>query len=386
MPSNVARYSFVLILIHWVLVLMSIVLLGLGWYIKYMPLTTPARSVLLDLHMSLGLTGAILISIQAVFWIVFKPSSFPNEFPKWRKVLAYTLYLFIYVSFALMLISGYVQADFSAAPIRFWGIPMPGWGTADVELVGFFETVHGVAAFVLAGSIFVHLCIGAMNIFKPSGIAAPIPPPGTPESQELVLDETKSLIVSKIAQTLAKKLRLFGWFGFWLQFVLAFVSALLLAFSASGHAFSPGPAGFSDGIYWGGYGFLLLCFAVLFAFYYTRAARKVASRPDSYFNPKKRAAFWFLGTGMLTSILGVIISFIGFALSLNLTIAKTISIPPGIMMMDPSQIIRAMDILILMMNFILLMAHCIGTGITYWLRKCASRARTEYMVIPERRD
>ncbi|MGC2832631.1 MAG: DUF3611 family protein [Methylocella sp.] len=384
MPSNVARYSFVLILIHWVLVLMSFVLLGLGWYIEYVPQEPPARSVLLDLHMSLGLTGAILLSIQIVLWIVFKPSSFPNEFPKWRKVLVYTLYLLIYVSFTLMLISGYVQADFSAAPIRFWGTPLPGWGTADIELVGFFETVHGVAAFVLAGSIFVHLCIGALNIFKHPGIAARTPPPGTQESQELVRDESKSLIASKIAQTLAKKLRLFGWLGFWLQFVLAFVSALLLALGTSGHAFSPGPAGFGDAIYWGGYGFLLLCFAVMLAFYYTRAARTVAARPDSYFNPKKRAAFWFLGTGMLTSIFGVIISFTGFALSLNLAIAKTISIPPGIMMMDPNQIIRAMDILILMMNFILLVAHFIGTGITFWLSKCASRARLEYMVIPER--
>ena len=181
MPSNVARYSFVLILIHWVLVLMSFVLLGLGWYIEYVPQEPPARSVLLDLHMSLGLTGAILLSIQIVLWIVFKPSSFPNEFPKWRKVLVYTLYLLIYVSFTLMLISGYVQADFSAAPIRFWGTPLPGWGTADIELVGFFETVHGVAAFVLAGSIFVHLCIGALNIFKHPGIAARTPPPGTQE-------------------------------------------------------------------------------------------------------------------------------------------------------------------------------------------------------------
>ncbi|HEX3496240.1 MAG TPA: cytochrome b/b6 domain-containing protein, partial [Methylocella sp.] len=60
MPSNVARYSFVFILIHWVLVLMGFVLLGLGWYIQYMPPPPQARSFLLNLHMSLGLTSAIL--------------------------------------------------------------------------------------------------------------------------------------------------------------------------------------------------------------------------------------------------------------------------------------------------------------------------------------
>jgi hypothetical protein len=120
-----------------------------------------------------------------------------------------------------------------------------------------------------------------------------MPPLGVQESQELVLDETKSLMASKIVQRLAKNLRLFGWIGFWLQFVLAFISALLLAFATTGRAFSPGSAWFGDATYWGGYGFLLLCFAVLLAFYYTRAARKVVSRPDSYFSQKNGRFFGF---------------------------------------------------------------------------------------------
>jgi Protein of unknown function (DUF3611) len=278
-----------------------------------------------------------------------------------------------------MLISGCIQAVFSGTHIQFWGTPLPVWGAADVTLAGFFGTVHRVTAFVLAGSIFVHVGIGALNIFKRPGITARTPPLGRQESQELVLDETKSLMASKIVQRLAKNLRLFGWIGFWLQFVLAFVSALLLAFATTGRAFSPGSVWFGDSTYWSGYGCLLLCFAVLLAFYYTRAARKVVSRPDSYFNKKNRAAFWFLGTGMLTGILGVIISFTGAALSISLLLAKTESVPPGTMIMDPTQIIRAIDIFVLLMNFILLMAHFIGTGITLWLSICASKARHEYM-------
>jgi hypothetical protein len=86
---------------------------------------------------------------------------------------------------------------------------------------------------------------------------------------------------------------------------------------------------------------------------------------------------------MITSILGVIISCTGAALSISLLIAKTESIPPGIMMMDPTQIIRAIDIFVLLMNFILLMAHFIGTGITLLLSICASKERHEYMAIQE---
>ncbi|MGA7386194.1 MAG: DUF3611 family protein [Methylocella sp.] len=381
MPATVARYRFVFILIHWVLVLLSFVLLGLGWYIKYVPEEPQALSFLLNIHMSFGLTSAIFLTIQSVLWIVFK--AIHNVLPKWQMPFVYTIYLLIYVSFTLMLVSGYLQAVFSGTPVQFWGTPLPVWGAADATLAGFFSAMHGVAAFVLAGSILVHVCIGALNIFIHPRIAAPTPPLEAPESHELIAGATKSLIASNMAQKLAKNLRLFGWIGFWLQLVLSFISALLLAFATTGRAFSPGTAWFGDALYWAGYGFLLSCFAVLLAFFYTRAARKVVLRPDSYFSPENRVAFWFLGTGVLTGLLGVFISFTGVALSISLLIAKTVSIPPGIMMMDPTQVIRAIDVFALMLNFNLLVAHSIGTGIALWLGISVSKARREYMAMAE---
>lgn len=381
MPSNVSRYSFVFILIHWALVLMSFVLLGLGWYIKYVPQEPQARRFLLDLHISVGLTSAILLSIQIVLWIAFKPTWFPYEFSTLRKQLVYALYRLIYVSLTLMLISGYLQAVTGGTPLQFWGNPLPVWGAADTRLAGFFGMVHGVVAFVLAGSIFVHACIGAPNILKHPDIAAQMPSLKAQEPRGLAQGEEKSLIASKIAQILAKKLRLFGWIGFWLQVVLAFISALLLAFAATGRELNPGSAWFASAFSWGSYGLLLLCFAVLLAFYYTRASRKVVSRLGFYFNQKSRAAFWFLGAGMLAGLLGVFISFTGVVLSITLLVAKTISVPPGTMIMDTTQIIRAIDVIVLAANVNLLVAHSIGTGITLLLIISVSKTRKEYVAI-----
>ncbi len=171
MSSNIARYSFSLILIHWVLAFAIVVMLGLGWYIQYILPTTQSRSFLLDLHISLGLTSALLLSIQIFLRIVFKPPSFPNEFPKWQRLLAYVLYALIYVSFTLILISGYLQAVFNAMHMQFWGIPLPVWGVVDVTLARFFGAAHGVAAVVLVGLIFVHVGVVGLNIFKYPGIA-----------------------------------------------------------------------------------------------------------------------------------------------------------------------------------------------------------------------
>lgn len=382
MGSKIARYSFTFILIHWVLALTTLVLLGLGWYIQYIPVTTPSRSFLLDLHMSLGLTSALLISILIFLRIIFKPPSFPNDFPQWQKLSAYALYAFIYTSFSLMIVSGYFQAVFSKTPVQFWGIPLPVWGVADATLAQFFGTIHGIAAYILVALIFLHVGIVVLNIFIHHGFTSRMLPFGMQKSRELVLGETKSVIASKMAQRLAKDLRLFGWIEFWIQFVFAFLSALLLAFATSGRAFSPGSVGFSDGIYWGGWGFLLLCFTALLAFYYTRAAKKIILRPDSYFTRKLRTAFWFLRMGILIGFLGVFISFTGVGLSLSLLIAKTVSQPPGIAITDPNKIIRALDVFVLLVNFILLMAHFIGTSITLWLSIDAAKVRLEYLAIP----
>jgi preprotein translocase subunit SecY len=163
--------------------------------------------------------------------------------------------------------------------------------------------------------------------------------------------------------------------------VLGFISALLLAFATTGRAFNPGTAWFGGTLYWASYGFLLSCFAVVLAFCYTRAAQKVVSRPDSYLTQENRAVFWLLGAGMLTGFLGVFISFTGVALSISLLMAKTISLPPGTMIMDPTQIIRAIDVIALMVNFNLLVAHFIGTGISLLLSIIVSKARHEYIEI-----
>ncbi len=96
--------------------------------------------------------------------------------------------------------------------------------------------------------------------------------------------------------------------------------------------------------------------------------------------------FWFLMAGLLTGSLGVLISFTGVALSISLLIAKTVSQPPGIAITDPTKIIRALDVFILLVNYILLMAHCIGAGIAAWLSLNVTTARLKYITTARQHD
>jgi hypothetical protein len=230
-----------------------------------------------------------------------------------------------------------------------------------------FLAAHRFFAAVLAGAIVVNFGVGAPSRFKAPRAAlpataaavAPLPPGAQP------------------ATGLAGQMRLLGWIQFWVQLAIALASGVLLQFATAGRAFSPSVSGFGDAIYWSFYAFLLLCAATALAFYYTRAARGVAARSD-YFESERMTAFWFISAGVLIGLAGIIISFVGVSLSISLLIAKTVSQPPGIAITDPNRIIRALDIFVLLVNFVLLLAHFIGTGIAAWLAAGASQARYRY--------
>jgi hypothetical protein len=147
-----------------------------------------------------------------------------------------------------------------------------------------------------------------------------------------------------------------------------------LQFAASGQAISPGGVWSGDATSWGVAALALLCFSDLLAFLYTCAANKISSTPEDYVK-KVADASWLLGMGVVAGSIGIIISFVGVALSIVLLVAKTVSQPPGIAITDPNKIIRALDIFALLANFNLLGAHFIATGIALWLSVLAARTR-----------
>jgi cytochrome b561 len=406
MRSSVERYNSFFTILHWISALLVVILLGLGWSLEYIPAQREiAREFVLDLHTSFGLTAVVPIVLMIVLRLVFKPPPYPIGVERKQKVFYSVTYILIYISLILMLISGWLLAAASGGPVQFWGAqlrssnaadlplaealghfwgaPLHIWGASSATLTTFFEATHGLAAVALAVLIVAHIGTVAINSFKYPGFGARMVPHrvrATRDNGEPKQQPRPS--VSKIAEGLARNLRLFGWLGFWVQLVLALLTGLLLEFATSGRAFSPSAAGgFGDALYWGIDGFLLLILAVLLALYYPRAARKLVSRPEYYLSRSLKSAFWFLGAGMLTAISGVIIAFTGVALSISLLVVKTVSQPPGIAITDPNRIIRALDVFVLIVNFNLLMAHFIGAGMGFWLIICAARSHLKYAVI-----
>ncbi len=380
MKSNLARYGFFSILIHWLLALATAALLGLGWYLHFSPTTADERASLADVHVSLGLTTAALLILAILSRLLFGAPAYPPETPRWRRLIGAWVNALIYLALVAVAASGYLRQLFTAAPVVFWGTPLPSWGEPDDRLADLFTNTHEIAAFVLAGLVVVHIGLVIANSFAYPGFASSMLP-GKSQAPEVVVVPPLRMngpAGDKIGQRLAGQMRVLGWIKFWIQFVLAFLSALLLQFATSGRALSAAKAGIGDAIYWSGCALVLLFLTCALAYHYTRRARKIGLAPERYLGGKRGSGLWFLNAGMTLGFLGVFLSFIGVALSISLLIAKTVSQPPGIAITDPTKIIRALDVFVLLMSFILLLAHFIGVGISVWLRIAVARARFQY--------
>ena len=379
MESNFTRYGLFSILIHWLLALATAALLGLGWYLRFSPVTADEQASLADIHVSLGLTTAVLLVLAILSRLLSGAPAYPARTPRWRRLIGGWVNALLYLALVVVAASGYLRQVYTGSPVLFWGTPLPSWGEPDDRLTELFANAHEIGAYVLAGLVVVHIGLVIANSLAYRGFASRMLP-GKGQAPEGVIpaSRTRSPASNKIGLRLAGQMRLLGWIKFWIQFVIAFLSALLLQFATSGRALSAAKAGIGDALYWSGCALVLLVLTCALGYHYTRRARKIALAPERYLGGKRGSGLWFLNAGITFGFLGVFLSFIGVALSISLLIAKTVSQPPGIAITDPTKIIRALDVFVLLMSFMLLLGHFVGVGVSVWLRIAVARARFEF--------
>ena len=231
------------------------------------------------------------------------------------------------------------------------------------------QRMHAYAAYVFGGALLAYAGFAMFEWLFPAPTGdAGAPPPSVPTS-------TAGLI----AEGLARNFRFFGGAAFWIELFFGVTSGLLLGFSFSGHTISAGASAYSDAIYWAAVALAILVLTMLLAFKYMKTTAWIRHDPARYLSRERRMTFWFVAVGGLLSVLGLFACFGGLGLSVALLVGKTVSQPPGIAITDPTKIIRALDIFVLLVNFNLLLAHFIGFGVAAWLSISSVQARRQYL-------
>ncbi|MEH2069697.1 MAG: DUF3611 family protein [Nostoc sp.] len=175
-------------------------------------------------------------------------------------------------------------------------------------------------------------------------------------------------------QEFAVTLRLVSRISFWVQLVLGGVSgiAVLLAWFSRNVTTGTSNAGIGFGIFLAIISILVLCFRVYWAFRYRKLA-KLLQTPNPQNHPKKEDVIQNLRIGIIVSLVGLLIAFIASEATVAIILGKALAQPQGVAIYQPENVIRSLDVFVLLANVNMIGAHFFGgvtsLGLLYWVEE-----------------
>lgn len=157
MESTPDRYTTTAIVLHWVIALLVFGQIGFGWYLEEIPRGTPARSVYVNFHKSIGVTLGLLILFR-VYWRLSHPApALPAVMSTWERTAARWSHGALYACMLIMPLSGYVASNFSKWGVKFFNVvPFPPWGPDNPAIYSALNSVHVLTSYVFVALIVVH--------------------------------------------------------------------------------------------------------------------------------------------------------------------------------------------------------------------------------------
>ena len=155
------RYSRPALFFHWILAALIPFQIGLGWYMLSIE-DTPGSAAYFALHVSLGLTAALLIALRLMLRVRNRPAPLPSSLPAWQVKVASLTHVLLYVFLVLMPITGFLGVSVSGEPTAFFGIPFPVWISRNDTLKEQFFAAHSSIAWALVALISLHV-LGALK-------------------------------------------------------------------------------------------------------------------------------------------------------------------------------------------------------------------------------
>lgn len=156
-PDTETRYTTVAVTLHWLIAILVITQLTLGWTMIEIPREpVGVRAYWFNLHKSIGITIALLAVVRLLWRWSHRPPPLPASVPLWQRRAAAVSHALLYVCLIGMPLIGFLGSTFSGYPIKYFGITLPEWGYKSDELKSFFSAVHLGLAWIFMTLIAVH--------------------------------------------------------------------------------------------------------------------------------------------------------------------------------------------------------------------------------------
>lgn len=175
-------------------------------------------------------------------------------------------------------------------------------------------------------------------------------------------------------QKFAATFRIASRISFWVQLALGSAAGIALWFAMFSRNFTAQMSnpGIGFGIFLAITGILVLGFRVYWASRYRRLAKRLQA-PEPELHPRKEDIIQVLRIGLFVSLVGILIAFLATEVTVDVILAKALAQPQGVAVYTPENVIRSLDICVVLANVNMIGAHFIGgvtsLGLLYWLEQ-----------------
>lgn len=160
-----SRYHPVSIALHWIIVVLVLAQVALGWSMIEIPKDPPGvRASWFNLHKSIGLTIGALMLLRLGWRLRHRAPALPQAMPSWQRRAAHANHVVLYVCLILQPIWGYLGSSFTKYPIKYFGVTLPHWGWDSPALKELFSTLHFATASLLMAVLAVHVAAALKHL------------------------------------------------------------------------------------------------------------------------------------------------------------------------------------------------------------------------------
>ncbi|MFI4955561.1 MAG: cytochrome b, partial [Gammaproteobacteria bacterium] len=133
------KYPLIMRINHWVMALLVIILLVVGFAIANFPKSIPDINSVYGMHKSFGLVAFLFIIFRLSVRLRSVIPALPKEISVVEQKAAHAAQYLMYVLIFVMPISGYLMSILSGYPVAFFGYPVPALFEKHEEYGHFFR-------------------------------------------------------------------------------------------------------------------------------------------------------------------------------------------------------------------------------------------------------
>jgi cytochrome b561 len=150
--------------LHWLLAILLIGMVGLGWYMMDIE-DTPGSDWYFNLHKSIGFVVLILVVVRATWRLSHPPAPLPMTMPAWQMTASTISHWALYGLMLALPLIGLVGAVFSKSGLIIFGLVLPRLAAPNHDVAEFFFSLHSLAAWLLVALVGIHVLAALKHLF-----------------------------------------------------------------------------------------------------------------------------------------------------------------------------------------------------------------------------